>query len=187
MRPWGDDSTAEALSGIRSRLGTITAALSASVLGVSFLDNPEGFVVASLINWVLGFLDAVVGRVAVILRSTIYGTLADVLARAGAAALAPFGAAGDVALDLLDGAEAFVVDLAAQAGPFGPVVIVLALVDLLLQNVELLLPLVSSLRRLSERIGFLPTQTVETLFTVLLVVAVARYIGRLIAKTADSE
>lgn len=103
----------------RSRLGQITSALSVSVLGVDFLSNPEGFVVASVINWILGFFVGLAGQVAVILRDSVIGTFVDAVASAGAVVLDPFALAGDVVVDLVGSVEALSVGLAANAGPLG--------------------------------------------------------------------
>lgn len=55
---------------------------------------------------------------------------------------------------------------------------VVGLAHVALGNVDLLLPLMSTLSRLSDTIAWLPADAVETAFTVVLVAALASYAAR---------
>lgn len=106
----------------RSRFAKLVSALSVSTLGYNFLQNPQGFVLAVILDW---FVDAVTGLAGAVgkVLGDVWGIFADaVIGALGAAIAAPFVALADVVEELLALVSSLATDLAAGAGPFGVLV-----------------------------------------------------------------
>jgi len=109
----------EEVSRLSTKVSTIISTLSASVYGISLMDNPIGFVTAVLVREVSGFVIQLFGTVAQ-LMGLQYDLLADVLEDGGEAILSPFGIVGELFLGILGGLNSGVTTVAAAGGPFAP-------------------------------------------------------------------
>lgn len=110
---------------LAKRLGAITSGLSATVYGISLLDNPVGFVAATVIQLVVGWFTGAIDTLAGII-SMIWGQFTGALTSAGSVATSPFATGGRIIFDLVDSLEGIVLDLAASAGPLAPLVAIIA-------------------------------------------------------------
>ncbi len=106
---------------LRKRVAAITSALSASVYGISLMDNPVGFVAAAVMDLVIGWVSDGVG-VLVGIVGTLFGQFTWALEAGGAAAISPFTAAGDILLDLVQLVQDLAVDLSMGIGPLAPII-----------------------------------------------------------------
>jgi hypothetical protein len=114
---------ASEVSALRSRVSAIVAALSVSVFGITFLDNPIGFVKAIVTRYVVD----VALNGAGLLGGTIedlYGIGVGALLDAGGAVGDGFGSVGGALLDLVGSLNQLVVSVASGAGPLAPIVVV---------------------------------------------------------------
>lgn len=104
-------------------LGKIGSALSVSVLGVDFIDDPESFVLAVIYRAVVDEAISTAGAVGVQFGD-IWRILADVvIGDLGRAISLPFSAAGDSVLDVIDIVDSIAIELGSSAGPFGIILI----------------------------------------------------------------
>lgn len=110
------------MSGDKSKVEAIFAALSTSALGYNFLDNPDGFVVAVLLDNIVGWIEGVAESVASTIATTI-GILATTVVDALGVAVLPFEIVGDLATGFVEQTTALAVDLASALGPLGFVAI----------------------------------------------------------------
>lgn len=117
---WGD------LSGIPDWLKNLKALVGLSVLGISFLKNPIGFLQAFLLQTVVSWVLNGAG----VLGAEILGIweilVEDVVVRGGVAVLKPFGPIGDLILAGVRWFGAWTASLAMQAGPLAPFIAVAA-------------------------------------------------------------
>lgn len=117
----GGSGSGGGIPGGKWTLSGIVSALSVSVLGYNFLENPEGFVVAALFNYTLGAVVNFAAEVGLILAD-LWRLTTRVFVDAGAAMLAPFGSAGDAVLALLAGLNSWLIGVTSFAGPAAPIV-----------------------------------------------------------------
>lgn len=111
------------VNNLADKVGTIMATLTSSVLGYQFLENPQGFVLAILLDAVVGWIQGVANEIA----AQIDGLL-TLGARVFVDGLdSAFGPAGrifaETVLSLLGIVNEIAVDLAASSGPLGFVLI----------------------------------------------------------------
>jgi hypothetical protein len=112
------------VSALRSRVSMIVSALTVSVFGITFLDNPIGFVKAIVTRYVVD----VALRGGGLLGGTIadlYGIATGALLDAGGAVGDGFGSVGGALLDLVGSLNQLVVSVASGAGPLAPILVVL--------------------------------------------------------------
>lgn len=107
---------------LRQKVTALTSSLSVTVLGYNFLENPEGFVVAAIANWLLQAATSFAGHVGKLIAD-MWGLLTSSVVDAGAALLAPFGSVGDLVLDGIASINGGLVELASSAGPLAPLVV----------------------------------------------------------------
>lgn len=112
------------LDSLRKRVAALTAALTVSAGGYSFLSNPQGFVLYLLLDAIVGFVQDGAQWFGIELLK-LNQTLQH-------AVFSPFGAIGDMfvtvgdtILDLLRTLNGVLVSTAAVAGPVAPFVVIL--------------------------------------------------------------
>jgi hypothetical protein len=111
----GDGSSAlDAVQGL-------IASLSVSVLGYNFIENPEGFILATIYKAAVEGMLAAAAWLA-FQFSMLWGILVDALESAGSAGTAPFRHAGSTVIDVLQQFDAVIVSAASMAGPAAPLV-----------------------------------------------------------------
>lgn len=120
------------VNNLADKLGTVMATLTSSVLGYQFLENPQGFVLAVLLDAVVGWIEGITNAIAAEI-DRLLTTLADVFVDGLDSAFGPAGRiVAESVLALLGGVNEFAVDLAASSGPLGfvfiPIVWVVTLV-----------------------------------------------------------
>lgn len=96
-----------------------------AVLGVSFASDPVGWVRAVVMQWVVGGLLDLAGQAGVLLGD-VWRITADVFVLAGVETVRPFSIVGDKLIVLIELVAGVVTDVAAMAGPLGPLVVVVA-------------------------------------------------------------
>lgn len=119
--PNRSDGTEDGGGGLAKQIAAIVAVLSTSVAGISFMENPVGFVAAAALQYVANGLTSLAGHLGHILYVDVWGGLLGALGSAGGAVW-DAGAAGADALEGVGGTVGgLIVDVAGSAGPFAPI------------------------------------------------------------------
>jgi len=110
------------LEEMREEIQSLIEAATTEVYGVSFIDDPVGFVLAVIIDWFVGLTEAIAGQLGVSFL-VIWEQLTLVLTSSGRALLVPFAVLGDLFLGGLSDVNGLLIGLASAAGPLSPFVL----------------------------------------------------------------
>lgn len=114
-----------AIGDLRGRVDDLVKSLSVSVLGVQLLENPEGFVIATLLKWFIETTLGITGAIAFRVNSVML-LIGDVVSDGLEAALGPAGAAiASLILGVISDVDSIIDGLVASTGPFAPFVALL--------------------------------------------------------------
>lgn len=103
-------------AGISGTVATMYAALTTSVEGIRFLDDPIGFVEAVVFQLIESTVYYIVGSIAITIGD-LWDLLISTVATIGGSIVSPFGSVGDVITDLLADLASLIAGAAQAAGP----------------------------------------------------------------------
>lgn len=109
-----------------SRAQALVTAASATALGISIWEDPFGFVIAAIVEWVTEGILSIAGEIALLIEEMWTLLAIDVFATAGRALLSPFSSISEIILEDIVLEIAEIINAAAlEAGPLAPFVVVL--------------------------------------------------------------
>lgn len=142
------ETNAASITGIRDRILAIMAVLQAEALGVTFLDDPVGFVLAVVLEWFTATVTSIFGQGAYVLLDAARILVERAIIPFGAVILSPFMMVAEGIEVGLTSLHLRILQLAELAGPLGIIVIVLVWIAIGYGSIVL----GSLLGRLRERI-----------------------------------
>lgn len=125
MNPIGSGGvpSSDSDDGLAAKVGKILGVLSTSVYGISFMENPVGFVAAALIDYVVGWVLRGGATISVMIGD-LFDLFIGVTVDAGGEFLEPFNIGGNVIVELLADVNSIVVGIASGTGLFAPILAV---------------------------------------------------------------
>lgn len=113
---WADLSLPDWLTSLKGLTGV-------SVLGYDLVSSPESFIVAVVLDTIVGWIRGFAGQVGLLVFDLLV-LFTDIVTDTGVALLKPFGAIGDLVLDMVGLVESLIIDIALLSGPFAPLLAV---------------------------------------------------------------
>lgn len=109
--------------GILEKVAKLMAMASASVMGYQLLENPIGFVLATIAKFIMNLMIQMAGRIGTTLY-ILWDQLTIVLVGSGAAGVAPFANLGGMLLDTVSAVDHNLTVFASDLGPAAPFLVI---------------------------------------------------------------